>query len=144
MGNKVNISILHSELLQQTLSMGLKVKMKVTQLCLTLRPHGLQHARLPCPSPSPRACSKSVMPSNHLILCCPLLLLPSVFPSIRVFSNELALHIRWPNIGASASASFLPMNIWGWFPLGLTYLISLRSKGLSTVFSSTTVCKHQL
>ena len=85
-----------------------------------------------------------VMPSNHLILCHPLALLLSVFPSIRVFSSELALHIRWPNIGASASASFLPMNIWGWFPLGLTYLISLRSKGLSTVFSSTTVQKHQL
>ena len=62
----------------------------------------------------------SVMPSNHLILCHPLLLLPSIFPSIRVFSNELALHIRSPNIGASASASVLPMNIQDWFPLGLT------------------------
>ena len=73
-----------------------------------------------------------VMPSNHLILCHPLALLLSVFPSIRVFSSELALHIRWPNIGASASASFLPMNIWGWFPLGLTGLISSLSKGLSS------------
>ena len=66
-----------------------------------LQPHGLQHSRLPCPSPTLRACSdfifiESVMPSNHLILCCPLLLLPSVFPSIRVFSNESVLHIRWP------------------------------------------------
>ena len=65
----------------------------------SLRPHGLQHARLPCPSPTPGAWLKlmfteSVMPSNHLILCCPLLLLPSVFPSIRV--NESALRIRWP------------------------------------------------
>ena len=63
-------------------------------------PHRLQHARLPCP-PSPRVCSnscpiESVMPSNHLILCHPLLFLPSIFPSIRVFSNELALCIRWP------------------------------------------------
>ena len=58
----------------------------------SLRPHGLQLARLPCPSPFPGACSNSVMPSNHLILCHPLLLLPSVFPSIRVFSNELTLH----------------------------------------------------
>ena len=71
----------------------------VTQLCLTLRPHGLQHARLPCPSPIPRAYSNSysimsVMPSNHLILCCPLLLLPSIFPSIRIFSNESVLCIR--------------------------------------------------
>ena len=66
----------------------------------SLRPHGLQHTRPPCPSPTPRVYSKSpiesVMPSNHLILCRPLLLLPSVFPSIRVFSNESALHIRWP------------------------------------------------
>jgi len=54
---------------------------------------------------------ESVMPSNHLILCCPLLLLPSIFPSIRVFSNESVLCIRWPNIGVSVSASVLPMNI---------------------------------
>ena len=67
----------------------------------SLRPHEPQHARPPYPSLSPRVCSNScsielVMPSNHLILCCPLLLLPSIFPSIRVFSSELALHIRWP------------------------------------------------
>ena len=67
----------------------------------SLQPHGLQHARFPCPSPTPRACSdfmanKSVMPSNHLILCRPLLLLPPILPSIRVFSNESALHMRWP------------------------------------------------
>ena len=53
--------------------------------------HGLQHTRPPCPSPTP-----GVHPSSHLILCCPLLLLPSIFPSIRVFSNESILHIRWP------------------------------------------------
>ena len=63
--------------------------------------HGLQHPRLPCPSPTPRASSKltsitSVMPSSHLILCRPLLLLPSIFPSTRVFSNKSVLHIRWP------------------------------------------------
>ena len=68
---------------------------------------------------------ESVMPSNHLILCCPLLLLLSIFPSIRIFSNESAL-IRWPNIGASASVSVLPMNIQGWFPLELTGLITLQ------------------
>ena len=70
----------------------------VTQSCLTLSPHGLKHARLPCPSPSPGVCSNMsielVMPSNHLILCHPLLLLPLVFPSIKVFSSELAF-IRW-------------------------------------------------
>ena len=61
----------------------------------------MQHTRFPCPSPLPRAYSKllsieSVMPSNHLTLCCPLLLLPSIFPIIRVFSNESGLRIRWP------------------------------------------------
>ena len=67
----------------------------------SLWPHGLQHARPPCPSPTHKAYSKlmsieSVMPSNHPILCHPLLLLPSIFPSIRVFSKESVLHIRWP------------------------------------------------
>ena len=82
-----------------------------------------------------------VMPSNHLILCLPLLLLPSVFSSIRGFSHELPLHIRWPKcwIFSSNSISVLPMNIQDWFPLGLTGLISLLFKGLSRVFSSTTV-----
>ena len=84
-----------------------------------------------------------VMPSSHLILCHPLLLLPLIFPSIRVFSKESVLHIRWPSIGASASASVFPMNIQDWFPLGLTGLISLQPKGLSRVFSNTTVQKHQ-
>ena len=60
---------------------------------------------------------KSVMPSNHLILCHPILLPPSIFPSIRVFSNESFLWIRLPNIGVSASASVFPMNIQDWFPL---------------------------
>ena len=81
---------------------------------------------------------KSVMPSNHLILCCPLLP-PSIFPSIRVFSNESILHIRWPKYWSSASASVLPMNIQDWFPLGLTSWISLKTTGLSRVFSNTTV-----
>ena len=74
---------------------------------------------------------QSVMPSSRLILCRPLLLLPSVFPSIRGFSNESVLRITWPSIGVSASASVLPMNIQDWFPLGLTDWISLLSKGLS-------------
>ena len=66
----------------------------------SLRPHELQHARPPCPSPTPgvhpNPCPLMVMPSNYRILCRPLLLLPSIFPSIRVFSNESALCIRWP------------------------------------------------
>ena len=87
---------------------------------------------------------KSVIPSNRLILCRPLLLLPLIFPSIRIFSNELVLCIRvGQNIGVSASSSVLPMNIQDWVPLGLTGLISLNSKGLSRIFSNTTVWKHQ-
>ena len=67
----------------------------------SLQPHGPQHARPPCPSPTSRVYSNScpsnmVMPSNHLILCHPILLPPSIFPSIRVFSNESVLHTRWP------------------------------------------------
>ena len=79
----------------------------------SLRPHGLQHTRLPCPSPTPGAYSNSstelVMPSNHLILCCPLLLLPSIFPSIRVFSSESILRLRWPEYW-SFSFSISPSN----------------------------------
>ena len=86
---------------------------------------------------------ESVMPSSHLILCHPLLLLPQIPPSIRVFSNESTLHMRWPNIGVSASASVRPMNTQDWSPLGWTGWISLQSKGLSRVFSNTTVQKHQ-
>ena len=75
------------------------------------------------------------MPSNHLILCHPLLLLPSILPSIRVFANESALRIRWPKVlVASASASVLPMNTQDWSPLGWTGWISLQFKGLSKSF----------
>ena len=84
------------------------------------------------------------MPSNHVILCCPLLFLPSVFPSIRVFSSVSRLFASGgQSIRASASGSVLPMNIQGWFSLGLTGLTSLLSKRLSRVFSSTTFQKHQ-
>ena len=87
---------------------------------------------------------ESVIPSNYLILCHPLLLLPSIFPSIRVFSNESVLHIRWHwSIGVSATTSDLPMNTQDWSPLGWTGWISLQSNALSRVFSNTTVQKHQ-
>ena len=85
----------------------------------------------------------SVTPSSHLMLCSLLLLVPSVFPRTRVLSNELGLHISGQSIGVSASASVFPMNIQHWFPLGWTGWISLKSKGLSRVFSDTTVQKHQ-
>ena len=91
-------------------------------------PHGLQHARLPCPSPTPRVYPlisiELVMPSNHLILCCPLLCLPSIFPSIEVLSNESVLRIRWPkywsfsfNINPSNEYSGLISFRIGWFDL---------------------------
>ena len=86
---------------------------------------------------------ESVMPSNRLFLCRPLLLPPSIFPSIMVFSNVPVLRIRWPKYWVSASASALPINIQDWFPLGWTDWISLQSKGISRVFSNTTVQKHQ-
>ena len=87
---------------------------------------------------------KSVMPSNPLILCHPLFLLPSIFPGIRGFSNELALHIRWPKNWSFSFSSISPSNEYqDWFPLILTGWISLQSKGLSRVFSNTTVQKHQ-
>ena len=83
-----------------------------------------------------------IVPSRHLILCPTLLLLPSIFLSIRVFFNELFAS-DGQKIGASASASVLPMNIQGLFPLGLAGLISLLSKGLSRVFYNTTIQKNQ-
>ena len=85
---------------------------------------------------------ESVMPYNHLILCHPPLLLPSIFP-IKVFFSDLSLHIKWSKYWSFTSTSVLPMNIQDWLPLGLTGLISLQSKGLSKVFSNTTVQKHQ-
>ena len=85
-----------------------------------------------------------VMPSNHLILCHPLLLMPSIIHRIRVFFSESVLCIRWPKIGISASASVLPKNIQDLFPLGWSGWISLQSKGLLRVFSNITVQRHKL
>ena len=83
---------------------------------------------------------ESVIPSKHIILCHPLLLLPSIMPSFRVFSNESS---GGQSIGVSALASVLPMNTQDWSPLGWTGWISLQPKGLKRVFSNTTVQKHQ-
>ena len=110
----------------------------------SLRSHGLQHARLPCPSPTPgvysnscpssRWChptiSSSVVPFSSCLQSFPA---SGSFPMNRLFSSG------GPSVGTSTSASVLPMNIQDWFPLGLTSLISLQSKGLSRVFSNTTV-----
>ena len=113
----------------------------------SLWPHGLQHTRLPCPYPSPGVCSNSCPlshdASNHLILCYPFLLLPSIFPSITIFSSESALCIRWPKYW-SFSLSNSPSNRYsGLICFRIDCLISLSSKGLSRVFFSTTVQRHQ-
>ena len=119
----------------------------VALLCPTLRPHGLQHARLPCPSPTPGACSNSC-PSNwwcHPTISSsviPLFCLQS-FPASGSFPMSQLFASSGQSIGASALTSVLPMNIQGWFPLELTCLISLKSKGLSWVFSNTTVQNHE-
>ena len=118
----------------------------VTQLCLILWPHGLQHARLPCPSPTPRACSNSCSSSQW---CHPAILSSVVpfssclqsFPASGSFPMSQFFASDGPSIGVSASASVLPMNIQDWFPLGLTGWISMQSKGLSRILSNTTVQK---
>ena len=90
-----------------------------------------------------RAQNQTVRPSNYLILCCPLPLLPSIFPASGSFLMSQFFASGGRSIGASASSSGLPMNVQDCFPLGLTGLVSLQSKGLSRVFSNTTVQKHQ-
>ena len=108
----------------------------------TARQASLSITNSRCP-PKPMS-TESVMPSNHLILHHPLLLLPALFPSIRVFCNESTLHMRWPSIGVAVSTSVLPMKTQDLSSLGWTGRISLQSKGLSRVFSNTIVQKHQL
>ena len=117
--------------------------------------HGLQHTRLPCPSHQASLSIthsqsllklmsiESVMPSNHLILCRPLLLLPSIFPSIRIFSNESVLCIRWPKYWIF-SFSISPSNEYSGLISFRMDWISLQSKGLSRILSSTPVQKHQV
>ena len=108
---------------------------------------GLQHARLTCPSLSPGVCSNSCPLSWRyhpaISSLSPFSPLPSIFTSNSSFPMIQLFASGDQNTGASASASVLPMNIQGWFLLELTILISLKSKGLSRVFSSTTVGKHE-
>ena len=110
--------------------------------------HGLQPARLPCPSLSPGVCSNSCPLSRwrHQTISFSVALFflcLQSFPASGSFPMSWFLASGGQSIGASASASVLPMNIQGWFPLGWTGLITLQSKGLSRVFSSTTIWKHQ-
>ena len=108
----------------------------------SFQPHGVWHARLPCPLPSPGACSNSclLMPSSHLTLCRPLL--PSIFPSIRIFSCESVLRIRWPKYW-NFSFSISPSSEHSGLTSFRVDCLILQSKGLLRVFSSTTVQKHQ-
>ena len=114
----------------------------------SLWPHGLQHIRLPCPSPTPGACTNSSL-SNWW--CHPTMSFSVVpfssclqsFPASRSFQMSQFFALGGQSIGVSASASVLPMNIQGWFPLGWTGWITLLYTGLLRVFSNTTVKEHQ-
>ena len=114
----------------------------------SLQPHGLQHARLPCPSTNSWSLLKltsiqSVMPLNHLIFYRPLLFLPSIFPSVRVFSNESTLRIRWPKYW-SFSFSISPSNEHpGQISIRMDWLDLLAVQGTLKSLSNTTAQKHQ-
>ena len=115
----------------------------------SLQPHGLQHTRPPCPSPTPRACSIAWPLSRWCLPTISSSVIPfssclQPFPASGSFPVSQFFTSGGQSIGASASGSVLPVNIQGWFPLGLTGLISLQSKGLSRVFSSAKISKHQL
>ena len=119
----------------------------IAQLCLTLC-NPMQQVRLPCPSPTPRICSDSCPSSRwcHQTISSsviPLFSCLQSFPASRSFLRSQFFSSGGQSFGASASASVLPINIQDWSPLGWTSWISLQSKGLSRVFSNTTVQKHQ-
>ena len=137
----------HTDEMQKGCNHSILLLLSCQVMSDSLRPHGLQHTRFPCPSPSPRVCPSSC-PLNW---CCH----PTIFSSVTLFSFCLQSFSAWgsfpmswlfasggQNIGASASAPVLPMNIQGWFPSKLTGLI-LQSKALSRIFSNPTVQKHQ-
>ena len=114
----------------------------------SLWPHGLQHARLPCPSPTPGACSNSCLLSRwcHPTISSSVIPVSSCLQSFPASGSSPMSQFfvsAGQSIRVSASVSVLPMNIQNWFPLGLTDLISLQSKGLSRVFSNITVQKPQ-
>ena len=118
------------------------VQFSCSVVSYSLQPHGLQHTRPSCPVPTSAVYNKlmsfeSVMPSNHLILCRSLLLPHSILPASGSFQMSQILKSGSQNMGVSASASVLPMNLQDWFPLGWTGWISLQSKRLSRVFSNT-------
>jgi len=120
----------------------ISVTFVVAKSCPTLWPHGLQHTRLPCPSLLLESGQIHEHISNHLIFCAPFSFCLQSFPAWGSFPTSQLFVSGGQSIGASASSSVLPMNIQGWFPSGLTGVISLQSKELLRVFSST-IQKHQ-
>ena len=134
---KINLSVIFSS-----------VQFNHSVVSNSLQPHGLQHAQLPCPSPTPGAHSNSYPLSQwcHLTISYSVIPFSSClqsFPTSGSFPMSQFFTSGGPSIGVSASTSVLPMNIQDWFPLRWPGLISLLSKGLSRVFSNTTVQKHQ-
>ena len=127
---------------------GSSIQLSHSVMSSSLWPNGLQHTRLLCPSPTPRACSNSC-PSSwwcHPTISSSVVPFSSClqsFPASGSFPMSQFFTSGGQNIGVSASVSVLPMNIQDWFTLGWTGWISLQSKGLSRVFSNTTVQKHQ-
>ena len=121
----------------------LSVLFSYSVVSYSLRSHGLRYASLSCPSPTPRACSIHVRGVSDSIQPSQPLLSPFPFPASGSFTISPFFLSSGQSSGVSASASVLPRNIQGQFPLGLTGLISLKSKGLSRVFSNTTVQNHQ-
>ena len=120
----------------------------LSRVQLFLQPHGLQHHQASLSITSCRSLLKLtsielVVPSSHLILCCRLLFLPSVFPRIRVFSNESVFHIRWPKYWSFSFSTIPSKEIPGLISFRMDWLdLLLQSKGLSRVFSNTTVQEH--
>ena len=126
----------------------LSVQFSCSVISDSLRPHGLQHARPPCPSPTPGACSNSCPFSRwcHPTISSSVVSFSSClqsFPASGSFQRSQLFEWGGQSIGVSASTSVLPKNTQDWSPLGWTGWISLQSKGLSRVFSNTTVQKHQ-
>ena len=134
------------QLEKRNLTFSIQFSLSVVPNSLQL--HGLQHARFPCPSATPRACSNSCPLSRwcHPTISSSVIPFSSClqsFPALGSFSVSQFFTSGGQSIGVSASTSVLPVNIQDWFPSGLTSLISLQSKGLSRVFSNTTVQNHQ-
>ena len=141
------ITIIKLSLIYQSVFLSTYLVLQSLVMSYSLQFHGLQYTRIPCPSLPwsllKLMCFESIMPSNHLILYHPLLFLSSVFPSIRVFSSVSTLHIRWPKYW-SFRLSISPFNEYsGLISSRIDWFDLLTVKGLSRVFSSTTIQMHQ-